>query len=92
MHNAAYSDSKDLAKTAISNNILKDRAFEIAKSRGYDGYERALASMVYKRFVQKAGSAISVNMQPVEELHKSVINPKEEKSIRDSRTIFRQQI
>ena len=90
MHNAAYSDSKDLAKAAISNNNLKDRAFEIARSR--DAYQRALASMVYKLFVQKAGAAISVNMQLVEELHKSVINPKEEKSIRDSRTIFRQLI
>ena len=27
---AAYSDSKDLAKTTISDEILKDRAYEIA--------------------------------------------------------------
>ena len=29
-HDAAYSSSKGLAKRTISNNILKDRAYEIA--------------------------------------------------------------
>ena len=29
-YDAAYSDSKDLAKRAISDKILKDRAYEIA--------------------------------------------------------------
>ena len=38
---AAYSDSKDLAKRTISDKILKDRAYEIARNRGYDGYQRA---------------------------------------------------
>ena len=49
-HDAAYSDSKDLAKRTISDKILKDRAYEIARNRGYDGYQRPLASMVYKFF------------------------------------------
>ena len=43
---AAYSDSKDLAKRTISNKILKDRAYKITRNRNYDGYQRALASMV----------------------------------------------
>ena len=46
-----YSDSKDLAKKTISDKILKDRANKIAKNRWYDGYQRALASMVYKFFL-----------------------------------------
>ena len=46
VHDAAYSDSKE-AKRTISDKILKDRAYEIARNRGYDGYQRALASMVY---------------------------------------------
>ena len=46
-HDAAYSDSKDLAKRAISDKILKDRAFEIARNCNCDGYQRALASMVF---------------------------------------------
>ena len=49
-HDVAYSDSKDLANRAISHKILKDRAYEIVRNRKYDGYQRALASMVYKFF------------------------------------------
>ena len=30
-HDAAYSDSKDLAKRTISDKILKDRAYEITR-------------------------------------------------------------
>ena len=47
-HDAAYFDSKDLTKTAISDNILKHNAYEISRNRKYDGYERPLASAVYK--------------------------------------------
>ena len=32
---------------------MKDRTYEIARNRGYDGYQRALASMVYKVFDKK---------------------------------------
>ena len=49
-HDAAYSDSKDLAKRTISDKILKDRAYEIARNCNYDGYQRALAGMIYKIF------------------------------------------
>ena len=52
---------------------MKDRAYEIARNRKYDGYQRALASMVYKAFDKKTGSGISVNQQLAEELHKPVI-------------------
>ena len=40
---------------------MKDRAYEIARYCGYNGYQRALASMVYKFFDKKTGSGISVN-------------------------------
>ena len=46
-HDAAYSDNKNLAKRALSNKILKDRAYEIVKNPKHDGYERASASMLY---------------------------------------------
>ena len=36
-HNAAYSDSNDLANGTISNKILKDRAYEITRNRKCDG-------------------------------------------------------
>ena len=49
-HDATYSDSKGLAKRTISDKILKDRAYEIARNCKY---ERALASMVYKFFIKQ---------------------------------------
>ena len=73
VHDAACSDSKDLADKTISDKILKDRAFEVAKNCIHDGYQRALASMVYKVFEKKTGSRVSLNEQLVEELHKPVI-------------------
>ena len=72
-HNTAYSDSKDLAKRTISDKILKDRAYEIARNSNYDGYQRALGNMVYKFFDKKTGSEIGVNEQLAEELHKPAI-------------------
>ena len=72
VHEAAYSDSKDLTKRTISDKILKDRAYEIGRNNGYDGYQRALASMVCKFFDKRTGSRVSVNEQLAEELHKLV--------------------
>ena len=40
----------------------------MARNHGNDGYQRALASMVYKFFDKKTGSGISVNDQLAEEL------------------------
>ena len=45
-HDVAYSDSKNFAKRTISDKILKDRAYEIRRNHQYDGYQRALASLV----------------------------------------------
>ena len=53
--------------------ILKDKAYETDKNRKYDGYQRSLASMVYKLLDRKTGSGVSVNEKLAEELHKSVI-------------------
>ena len=39
-HDAAYCDSKDLAKRTISDKILKGRADEMARNRVYNGYQR----------------------------------------------------
>ena len=50
-HDAAYSDSK--AKRTISDKILKDRAYEIARNREYDSYQKALASLICKFFDKK---------------------------------------
>ena len=54
-HDAAYSDSKDLTKKTIVDKILKNKAFNISKDPKYDGYQRGLASMVYRFFDKKSG-------------------------------------
>ena len=49
----AYRDFKDVTRRAASDKILHDKAFNIAKNPKYDGYQRSLASMVYKFFDKK---------------------------------------
>ena len=47
-----YFYSKYLAKKTISDKILKVRAYKIARNSKYDGYQRALASIVYKFLIR----------------------------------------
>ena len=46
----AYGDFKDLPRGTASVKVLRDKAFHIVKSPKYDGYQRGLASMIYKLF------------------------------------------
>ena len=55
-HDAPYSDSKDVTKRTVADKILRNKAFNIAKNKKYDGYQRGLASMVYKFFDRKSAS------------------------------------
>ena len=97
-HDAAYSDSKDLTKRTIADKILRNRAFNIAKDPKYDGYQRGLASMVYKCFDKKSSGSgakhvitkISPqNQQLAEELHKPIIrNLKKERYMQHLKIIF----
>ena len=75
-HDMAYGKSKDLTKRTQSDKVLRDKAFKIASDPKYDGYQRGLASMVYKFFDKKSsGSDIAnePNYQLANELHKSSI-------------------
>ena len=65
--------SKDLAKRTSLDKILKDMAYKITINPRYDGYQRGLASMVYKYFIEKEGSVASVNEELPQELHKPAI-------------------
>ena len=81
-HDAAYSDSKDLTKRTVADKILKNRAFNIAKDKKYDGYQRGLASMVYKFFDSKvSGSGAPQNEQLANELHKPNIRKFEKRRV-----------
>ena len=80
-HDMAYGKSKDLVKRTQSDKILRDKAFKIAIDPKYDGYQRGLASMVYKFFDKKpllnkssgSGIANEPNYQLANELHKPII-------------------
>ena len=72
-HDVAYSDNKDLAKRTVSDKILKDRAYKIARNPKYNGYQSALASMVYKLLDKKTGLRASADEELAGELHKPVI-------------------
>ena len=80
-----YGDFKDLKKRTAADKVLRDKAFNIAKDPKYAGYQRGLASMVYKFFDKKTkGSGVTLanksaiksipqNEQLAEELHKPII-------------------
>ena len=59
-HDMAYGDFKDLARRTASDKVLRDKAFNIAKNPKYDGYQRGLASMVYKFLIKSAGSGVNM--------------------------------
>ena len=48
-----YGKRKDLVKRARSDKVLRDKAFKIESDAKCDGYQRGLASMVYKIFFDK---------------------------------------
>ena len=49
----SYGDFKYLARRTASDKILLDRVFDIAENLKYDGYQRGLASMMYKFLIIK---------------------------------------
>ena len=55
-----YGDFKDLTRKTVSNKILRDKTFNIAKNPKFDGYQRGFASMVCKLFYKfiTAGGAV----------------------------------
>ena len=53
-HDSAYADHKDFINRTEADNVLKDKAYDIARNPEYDGYQRGLASIVYKFFDKKS--------------------------------------
>ena len=74
-HDLAYGN-KDLATRTNADKVLRDKAFQIAQDTNIDGYQRSLASMVYKFFNKKvsgAGDKTVINTQLADELHRKII-------------------
>ena len=53
-HDSAYTDHKDLINRTEADTVLRDKAYDIASNPEYDGYQRGLASMIYKFFDKKS--------------------------------------
>ena len=76
-HDSAYADHKDLINRTEADKLLRDKAYDIASNPEYDGYQRGLASMVYKFFDKKStGSGIARSSSSIlaDELHKPIID------------------
>ena len=85
-HDVAYGDFIDLARRTASDKVLRDTTFNIAINPNYDGYQRVLASMVYKFFDKKSsGSGVNINVKPskqlAEELHKPIIRKFKQRTV-----------
>ena len=82
-HDSTYTDHKDLINRTEADKVLRDKAYDIASNPEYDGYQRGLASMVYKIFDKKSISSGIVTAGPsalarsssilADELHKPII-------------------
>ena len=80
-HDAAYADNKNLLNRTRADKFLRDKAYAIASNPQYDGYQRGLASMVYKFFDSKVsspdrktvGSGVNENIKLANELYKPII-------------------
>ena len=72
-HDMAYNKYKDLETRTQSDRVLKDKSFKIASNPRYNGYEKGLASMVYKLFDRKSKGSGLENTQLANELHKPII-------------------
>ena len=88
----AYGDFKDIARRTAADKVFRDKQIIIAKDSKYDGYQRGLASMVYKSFDRKTeGSGLSYankstpqNEQLAEELNKPIIRKFKKEKVHSS--------
>ena len=61
-HDIANGDFKDLVRRTASDKVLRNIAFNIAKSPKYDGYHRGLISMVYA-FDKRSAVMVYLHLQ-----------------------------
>ena len=87
----AYGKSKYLAKITQSDKVLRDKAFKMAKDPKYDGYQRGLASMVYRFFDTKSSEVMLTLNQIINSrmnfINRLLENLKEDGSIHPSKII-----
>ena len=75
-HDMDYGAFKDLKRRTASNNVLRDKAFNIAKHPTYNGYHRGLAFMVYKCFDENSkGSGVNREVKHNEQWARKLYKP-----------------
>ena len=88
----AYGKSKDLAKRTQSEKVLRNKAFKIASDRKYDGYQRGLASMVYKFLIKYLVEVVLILNQIINSqmsfIGRLLQNSRKERFIHRLQTIF----
>ena len=85
-HDMAYGKSKGLRKRTQSDKVLRGKAFKIVSNPKYDGYQRGLASMVYKFFDKKSSESgiTNENYKLANKLHKLIIRKFKKKKVYSS--------
>ena len=85
-HDLAYGKSKGLTERTQSDKVLRDKWLKIASYPKYDGYQRGLASIVYKFFDKKSsGNGVNKpNYQQTNELQKLIIKKFKKKKVYSS--------
>ena len=88
-HASAYADHKDLINRTEADKVLRDKAYDIASNPKYDGYQRGLASMVYRFFDKKSTGSGFMKLKNTarnssilaDELHKPIIRKFNERKV-----------
>ena len=72
-HDSAYADHKVLINRTEADKVLRDKAYDIASNPKYEGYQRGLASMVYKFFDKKSIGSGTARPSSLERIASSLI-------------------
>ena len=79
--------NQKIEQKELNQKLLRDKAFKIASDPKYDGYQRGLASIVYKIFDKKSsGSRVATepNYQLANELHRQIIRKFKRRKVNSS--------
>ena len=86
-YDMAYGKAEDLVRRTQSDKALRDKAFKMTSDPKYDGYQKGLASVVYK-FFDKKSSGSGITNKPIyevaEELHKPIIRKLKKRKVYSS--------
>ena len=84
LHDSAYADHKDVINRTEADKDLRDKGYDIASNPEYDGYQRGLASMVYKFSDKKSmgsGFVKDNSLILADVLHKPIIKKFEKRKV-----------